>query len=148
MSKTWKAILGVILVYLFGCLSGAVSTSIFFQHKMIQFLRHPAVALSGELEKRLTKNLELDANQKQQVHECFLENLQQRKDLQKTIQPQVQALNQQTLERISAILRPDQREQFDQNVEKSKMRFRGTAAPLNSPAASLPATNAGAGSPP
>ena len=155
MNKTWKAVLGVILIYIFGCLSGAVSTSIFFHHRMIAFLQHPAIALSAALEKRLTGNLGLDANQKQQVHGYFLDNLQQRRQLQRQIQPQVQALNQQTLQQISAILRPDQKELFDQNVEKLKKRFGAAAANPNTenPASppvqpAAPATNSGAGSPP
>ncbi len=123
MNKTWKAVLGVILIYIFGCFSGMVSTSIFFHHRMLIFLQHPAVALSAALEKRLTGNLGLDADQKEKVHACFEENLQQRKELQKQIQPQVQALNHQTIQEVTAILHPDQTELFQQNIEKVRKHF-------------------------
>lgn len=155
MTSHWKAVLGVILIYIFGCFSGVVSTSIFFHQKMLYFLQHPGVVASAALEKRLTGNLHLDADQKQQVHTYFLENLQKRKDLQKTIQPQVLMLNLQTFQQITAILHPDQAELFQQNVEK--FRKRSGAAALNpsagNPSASNaqpapPATNSGAGSPP
>jgi hypothetical protein len=155
MNKTWKAVLGVILIYIFGCFSGVVSTSIFFHHRMLVFLQHPAVALSAALEKRLTGNLGLDANQKQQVHDYFLENLQQRKQLQKQIQPQVQMLNQQTVQQVTAILHPDQAELFHQNVEQFRKRMAANAVNPNTenPSASqvqpaAPATNSGAGNPP
>jgi hypothetical protein len=155
MSKTWKAVLGVILIYIFGCFSGAVSTSIFFHHKMLEFLKHPGVAELAVLEKQLTGNLGLDDDQKKQVHACFLENLEQRKELQKQIQPQVQALNRQTRQEITAILHPGQVELFNQNIEKFRKRWAPTAFNQNAenPSApqvqpTSPATNSGTGQPP
>ena len=155
MNKTWKAVLGVILIYLFGCFSGAVSTSIFFHHKMLNFWQNPAVAGLAAQEKRLTGNLGLDANQKQQVHGCFAEYLQQRKELQKQIQPQVQMLNRQTFHEITAILNPDQAKRFHQNIENFRKHFgaktldpnAGNPSPPNAQPAA-PATNSGAGQPP
>jgi hypothetical protein len=155
MNKTWKAVLGVMLIYFFGCFSGAVSTSIFFHHKMIEFLQHPAVAASKALEKRLTGNLGLDANQKQQVDDYFLDNLQQRRELQKQIHPQIQVLNGQTVQEIVTILRPDQRELFHQNVDKFREHLGANAfnpnvenlfSPVVQPVG--PATNSGVGQPP
>ncbi len=155
MNKTWKAILGVILIYLFGCLSGAVCTSLFMHHRVLYFLHHPFVAASAAMEKRLTGNLGLDANQKQQVHGYFIENLKHRGELQKEIQPQVQALNRGTVQQIAAILNPDQAKRFHQNIEDFRKRLAakasnqdaGNSSPPNvQPAA--PATNSGAGEPP
>ena len=155
MNKTWKAVLGVILIYLFGCFSGAVSTSIVFHHKMAAFLQHPGVVMTEAREKRLTGNLGLDANQKQQVHEHFLENLQRRKELQMEIKPQVQMLNRQTLQQVVAILHPDQTERFQQNLERFRKRLAANAsnqdaenpsAPQVQPAS--PTTRSGADSSP
>ena len=150
MSKTWKAVLGVFVIYLFGCFSGVVSTSIFFHHKMLIFLKHPGTVLLATMEKRMTGNLSLDANQKQQVHDYFLQNLQQRKELQKQIQPQVQELNRQMIKEINTVLHPDQQERFRENVAQFKHRF--VDNPLNPNAAnqqpSSPATNSSAGQQP
>jgi len=158
MNKTWKAVLGVILIYIFGCVSGGVSTSIFFHRKMIAFLQHPAIAASAELERRLTGNLGLDANQKQEIHGYFLDNLQQRKELQKQIQPQIQTLNRQTAQQITAILHPDQAELFHENIEKFRKNFGATpsnpdtenpsAAQVQSAPPAASTTNTGAGNPP
>jgi hypothetical protein len=128
MNKTWKAVLGIFVIFLFGCFSGAVCTSIFFHNRMAAFLQHPAVTLSAALEKRLTGNLDLDANQRQQVHEYFMENLQQRKVVQKEIQPQIQMLNRQTFQQVSAILHPDQAARFQQNIELFRKRAKAMAA--------------------
>ena len=155
MNKTWKAVFGVILIYLFGCFSGAVSTSLFSHHKTLGLLQHPAMAVTVALEKSLTGNLGLDASQKRQVHEYFLENLRRRKELQMGIEPQVQMLNRQTFQQVAAILRPDQAERFRQNVEQLRKRLAANAsnqdaenpsAPQVQPAS--PTTRSGAGSSP
>jgi hypothetical protein len=155
MTSHWKAVLGVILIYIFGCASGVVSTSIFFHQRMLNFLQHPGVVEAAMVEKRLTGNLGLDANQKQQVHDYFLANLQERRELQKQIQPQVLESYRQTVKQITAILHPDQAELFHQNIEKFRKRW-GTAA-LNPSAGNPsapnaqptpPTTNSGAASPP
>jgi hypothetical protein len=128
MTTHWKAVLGVILIYVFGCFSGAFSVSIFLHHKLLNVLQHPGVALMQALEHRLTANLGLDPTQKEKVHDYFLENLQSRRELQKQIQPQVQALNQQTVQQITAILRPDQAQTFNDNLDRLRKRF-GTLSP-------------------
>jgi hypothetical protein len=155
MTSHWKAVLGVVLIYLFGCFSGFISTSIFARHKLIDLLQHPGIAISAALEKRMTGNLHLDADQKQKIHEYFLENLDQRRTVQKQIQPQIQALNQTTFQQISTVLNPDQRDIFHDNVERFRRRLSASALgkeadnliPLT--ASSVPsATNPAVGSPP
>jgi len=123
MTTHWKAIVGVILVFVFGFLSGILCLSIVVQHRMLAFYQHPAVALSSALEKRLTGNLHLDANQQQKVNDIFAENLRQRKELQKQIQPKVQAVNLETFRQINLVLHPDQLDLFHQNLEKFHRRL-------------------------
>jgi len=117
MNKIWKAVLGVVLIYLFGCLSGVVCTSIFVHNKVLEIMQHPGLAAEKALEKRLTGNLRLDPGQRAQIDGFFLDNLQQRKELQKQIHPQVQSLNGQTVAQVLAILRPDQKDIFHQNID-------------------------------
>ena len=155
MSKTWKAIIGVILIYIFGCVSGAVCTSIFAHRALIAFLQHPAVAASKALENRLTGNLHLDPNQRLQVDGFFLDNLQQRRELQKQIHPQIQALNTQTVQQILTILRPDQKDLFHHNIDTFRQNLGATAFDSNvenlfsaQAQPTWPATNSGASQPP
>jgi hypothetical protein len=123
MSSHWKAVIGIFVIYAFGCFSGAICTSIFVHHKILDFLKHPAVAMSAALEKRLTGNLQLNADQQRQVDACFQENLAQRREVQKQVQPQVQALNRKTFDQILAILHPDQTDRFRENVEAFRKRW-------------------------
>jgi hypothetical protein len=155
MTSHWKALVGVFLIFVLGCFFGGVATSIFFHHRMVVFLKNPNGALSAALEKRLTGNLDLDENQKQQIHECFEENMKRRKELQKRIQPQGRTINQQTIRRIDALLRPDQARIFHQNVEGFRKRLgamsynRDAENVFSSPAQDTDSsTNSAAGSPP
>ncbi|MCE0482882.1 MAG: hypothetical protein LV479_01435 [Methylacidiphilales bacterium] len=140
MTTTWKAVLGIVLIFIFGFVCGITSTSIYAHRKMVEFLQHPALTVSNTLERRLTHNLNLDSDQKQRIHELFLANLDQRKQLQEQIQPQVRVLNRQTFMEINSVLRPDQREQFHQNLAQIRRRF-GPALPDES------TNQIGAGSP-
>src|SRR5258708_37530056 len=110
MSSHWKAVLGIILIFVFGCLSGVLSTSIYFHHEAIDVFTGGPEGAAKLMERRMTHNLVLDENQRQKIHELFMENMRQRKLLQKEIQPQVQTLNRETFKQINAVLRPEQRE--------------------------------------
>jgi hypothetical protein len=128
MTTHWKAILGVILIFVLGFASGVVGSSIFVHRKIVAFLQHPGAVAEAALEKRLTRNLALDENQKQQVHGYFEENLKSRKELNKQIQPQIRMLNIDTFQKITSVLRPDQQDLFKKNVEEMRNRFSKVAA--------------------
>ena len=127
MNSHWKAILGVILIFILGFASGVVCSSIFVHRKMAAFLQHPGVLAQAALEKKLTHNLVLDENQKRQIHSFFQENLESRRELNKQIQPSVRAVNLETFQKIRLVLRPDQQELFRQNLEEFRKRFKVAA---------------------
>lgn len=150
-----KAVLGVILVFILGCIAGWLGASVVHYRQTTLMLQRGPEATAELLENRMTRNLDLDAAQQQQIHTDFMENLRQRKLLQTQIQPQVQLLNRATMQQIMAILRPDQAEHFRQNVSQFRQRF--GKGPFNpnaespSPAVAQPevgATNSSVGTPP
>jgi hypothetical protein len=150
MTTHWKAILGVLLVFIFGCFCGVAAASIIFHHKMTAFLQHPAVAASEAFEKRVTRNLSLDAGQKEKIHQLFLDNLKQHQQLQREIQPQVLRLNFETFQEINSVLRPDQAETFHNNIAdlrkrfaKAGLNFETLNPPVGNSAPGAPVTNSG-----
>ncbi len=122
MTSHWKAIFGVLLIFVLGFTAGIVCSSIFVHRKMIAFLQHPGVAVQAALERRLTRKLNLDENQKKQIHDIFVENLQDRRELGRQIQPQVRMVNIETFQKINSVLRPDQQETFRRNLEELHTR--------------------------
>jgi hypothetical protein len=145
MLAHWRAILGVILVFVFGCVAGAFTASIHYHHRLIRILQHPGAAVAAEMEKRLTGNIGLDANQKQEVHAIFLENAQHRKEVQKQVQPQIQALNQRLLSQIAAILRPDQAALYQKNLTRLHKRLLVAVPDQTAPLPGSSPTPVGAG---
>jgi len=125
MSSSWKASIGVLVVFLLGWTAGVLCHMIYDHHQVIQIIRNGTVpeAVAKVFEQRMTRNLDLSADQEQQIHDFFIENIQQRRDLQKQIQPQVQEANKQTLRQIMSVLTPDQQAKLKDNLAEFRQRF-------------------------
>ncbi len=123
MSPTWKAAIGVILVFILGWFGGALTTLVIARHKALALAQHGPEALAIVLERQTTRNLRLNDTQKTQLHSLIVQNLQERMELQKQIQPQVKSANRQTLQQIDSLLTPDQQQRFHDNLVLFKERF-------------------------
>ncbi|MCE0522344.1 MAG: hypothetical protein LV480_05475 [Methylacidiphilales bacterium] len=148
MSKTWRAVVGIFFIFVLGWVGGALTTAIVMHHKALVLLRGGPQAVMTLLERRTTHNLGLNASQQQQVHAAFMENLQQRLELQRQVQPQVKALNYRTLQEIDAVLTPDEQEQFQKNLAQFKERFGRNPfnnTETNASTAPTPPVNTGSG---
>jgi hypothetical protein len=115
---TAKAVTGIFLVFFLGAVAGGLLSSIFFAHRAAAFLQRGGVAYVELLERRTTHGLGLDPGQKEQVHRLLMMNLAERQRLQLQIQPQIQALNKETMRQIRTVLRPDQEEGFRKNLRE------------------------------
>ena len=156
MSPTWKAALGVIVIFILGWFGGALSVWIFAHHRMMVLATGNTQAITMLLERQTTRGLKLDDSQKAQIHDLLLQNVRERKELQKQVQPQVWTDNRQTMAAINALLTPEQQQKFQDNLLLFKARFGRT--PLNTgpeetatntaPATAGPGTNSAVGSSP
>ena len=123
MNATWKAVVGILLVFVLGWLGGALTTAIIIRHKALVTVQRGPAAILLMLERQTTRSLGLNESQKSQLHALMEKNVQQRFELQKQIQPQVQAINRETLQEIDALLTPDQQQRFRDNLIRFKDRF-------------------------
>jgi len=147
MNPTWKAALGIILIFILGWFGGALTTLVIARHKALALIQRNPEALAIVLERQTTRNLGLNDDQKTHLHTLIVENLKQRMELQKQIQPQVKTVNRQTLQEIDALLTPDQQQRFQDNLVLFKERFGRN--PFNvgadyKPAPTAPPENVGA----
>lgn len=148
MNPTWKAAAGVILIFILGWFGGALTTLVIARHKALALIQRNPEALAIVLERQTTRNLGLNDDQKTHLHALFVENLQQRMDLQKQVQPQVRVVNRQTLQEIDALLTPEQQQRFHDNLVLFKERFGRNPFNVgadNKPAQTATPENAGAG---
>jgi hypothetical protein len=140
MSSTWKAALGVIVIFILGWFGGALTTLIIAHHKIIALAQGNSQALTTLLERQTTRGLKLDEGQRAKLHDLLLQNVRERKELQKQIQPQVWTDNRQTMDAINAVLTPEQRQKFQDNLLLFKAHFGRN--PLNTGPEETAATNA------
>jgi len=123
MNPTWKAAIGIILIFILGWFGGALTTLIIAHHKIIALAQGNSQALTTLLERQTTRGLRLDDGQRVKLHDLLLENVRERKELQKQVQPQVWTYNRQTMDAINAVLTPDQRQKFEDNLLLFKAHF-------------------------
>jgi len=155
MNPTWKAVLGVILIFILGWLGGALTTLIIAHHKMMALTRDPQAA-AILLMRQTTHGLGLNDSQKEQLRTLVLDNVKERMELQRQIQPQVWTFNRQTMQEIDAILTPAQQQKFQDNLLLFKGRFGRNplntgpdeAVPATTNVSPSPSTNAAAGNSP
>jgi hypothetical protein len=152
MSPTWKAALGVIVIFILGWVGGSMTTLIISHHKILALSQGNSQALTALLERQMTRGLKLDDGQRAKLHDLLLENVRQRKELQRQVQPQVWTCNRQTMDAINALLTPEQRQKFEDNLLFFKARFGrnplNTGPEESAPSAVGSSTNAATATPP
>jgi hypothetical protein len=118
MNMTWKAVAGVLLIFVLGCIFGGVSTLVVARHHLVAAMQRGPDAAAPVLERRLTRGMDLSAQQKDRLHGIIVQYLHDRVNLQKTLRPQVRALNQDTMKEIDAVLTPEEQARFRDNVAR------------------------------
>jgi hypothetical protein len=143
MTSTWKAAAGIILIFVFGCISGALSTSLFLHNEVLMLDRNPS-EVADILESRFTRHLGLDQAQHAQIHDILMSYLQQRRALMARMQPELQENNRQMLAQIRSVLHPDQMAGFKDNLVQLRRRLAGAAfrPPEMGPSGTIGTTNA------
>jgi hypothetical protein len=125
--RDWKSTLGVLLIFVLGCLAGAFLSLAVVHHRVVQMLQRGSPAYEQFLERRLSRGLHLDADQREKFHEALVANIEARKKIQlqvqPQIQPQIQEANEQTKQQLKTILQPGQLATLRQNIEDFRHRF-------------------------
>jgi Spy/CpxP family protein refolding chaperone len=123
--KRWKSILGVLLVFLLGALAGAAVVHRVDRQGAEAVLSGRGGATGDLIVRRLTRSLDLDPAQRDQVRAIVTETRREIIEIRKPVQAQVEATIERSRARVRAILRPDQQEKFDRiRAERRKRRGR------------------------
>lgn len=105
--KNWKAIVGVLLVFVLGMMAGGLGTIGVIRHRLV------TRGFSDVIVRRLSWELRLDAGQRQQVRIIVSEAQQEMRPVRERVFENAES-------KIRAALRPDQQAKFDELVAKSK----------------------------
>jgi hypothetical protein len=119
--KNWKAIVGVIAIFILGGLAGSMTTIGLVRHRLAH--GHGSQMLQDLIVRRLSWDLRLDRDQRDQLRVIVAQGHEDMKVIRKQIQPQVEELLSRSEAKVRAMLRPDQQEKFDKLIAERKAQW-------------------------
>ncbi len=111
--KRWKSIVGVLLVFLLGALSGAAISHRYDRRNVEAVLSGRGDSTVDLVVRRLSRSLDLDPAQQDQVRAIVSETHREIVEIRKPVRSRVMATLESSRVRVRTILRPDQQEKFD-----------------------------------
>ncbi len=114
----WQIRVAAIVIFLLGFAAGALALNAYKRWD-----RSGAEASRRDGFERMLESLQLNADQKTQVHQILGDTRQQLHALRKESEPRVGEIRRQADERLQKVLTPDQWRQFQQ--ERDRMPRRG-----------------------
>lgn len=118
--KPVKPVLGIILVFILGIVCGSFVTYRIPQSRIESFLKGGPQAREEHLVTRLTKELGLDNQQREQVKVIIHETHEDIRQIRQKTLPQIEAALNGSQQRISVLLRPEQQITFKKIVAEHK----------------------------
>jgi hypothetical protein len=143
--RTFKRILGVLLIFFFGLFIGAAVTGAGAMQKLRETLLGGPEAVMDVVVRRLDHELKLDDEQKRKLQGIVDDAHIKLRQSHEKIRPEVEQTLHEAEERTRAILYPAQVKKFDDMVHRSRERWKGSEAPAATPppvATPAPATPA------
>ena len=119
----WKAIAGIVLVFILGGLAGVFGTMCICRHRGDWMWGSPH-AYGEAVVRRLDHELKLSPEQRKQVEVIVNDARADIKEIRKQAQPKIDAMFEQAVNKISAVLSPEQRVKFEKVVEQKKERMK------------------------
>lgn len=124
----WQVRLAALLIFVLGFAAGALALNAYKR------LRHTnGEAFRQNRFERMLDSLQLNADQKTQVHQILGDTRQQLQALRKESEPRVEEIRRQADERLQKVLTPDQWKQFQQERDKMRGRDRRSRDSSGSP---------------
>ena|SRR5579862_1860907 len=124
---TRRAYLYFTLTIILGAVLGGAGVYYYLWH--FGRLQHPGGFNKAHAEAHLKRELNLSADQMQQLDQIFNEGSKKIEDLQKQVDPQFQAIHMETRAHIRQILDPEQAKKFDVLVKEMDERRKRRGLP-------------------
>jgi hypothetical protein len=139
--RTFRRILGVLLIFIFGMFVGAVVTGAGVTQKLRELVMGGEEAVMDVVVKRLDRELKLDPEQKRKVQVIVDDARIRLRQSRAKIQPEVEKALHDAEDQTRAILYPNQVQKFDNLIAKSRQRWKaavGELPPTPAPSTSVP----------
>ncbi len=116
--KRWKAVLGVISIFILGTIAGGIISSAIIRHCQ-PWGRPPS---REEVVRKLSRRLDLDANQRAQVEVIVNDAHNQMREMRREDKPKIDSILTDAQAKIMTVLRPNQKQKFDKLIARWKER--------------------------
>lgn len=123
--KKWRAIVGVILVFLLGALAGTLVTFTICHHRAESGFREEPGRMRDFVVRRLSRELHLDQAQVEQLRTIVQETHVEIRNVRRQFRPQIEEILTRSQDRVRTILRPDQREKYERIIADQRKRRMG-----------------------
>lgn len=121
MSKV-KAIAGILLIFVSGAIVGTLVTRMIYENRIDALAGGDIRTRDAAILKRLSRQLDLDEEQKKKVMAVVREIRQDMERAAQPVRPQVKAALVNGSEKIKGMLRPDQLEKYEKILARKKLR--------------------------
>lgn len=121
MSKV-KAIAGILLIFVSGAIVGTLVTRMVYENRIDALAGGDIRTRDAAILKRLSRQLDLDEEQKKKVMAVVREIRQDMERVAQPVRPQVKAALVKGSEKIKEMLRPDQLEKYEKILARKKLR--------------------------
>jgi hypothetical protein len=121
--KNWKAILGVVVVFLLGMTAGGFLTGAVAAKRLNRLLHGQTAYTAEEITRRLSRQLRLDAGQREQMLTLVQAVQAQITDARGQCQPKILAALDDFYTKARVVMRPDQLERYDKVVAEHKAKW-------------------------
>lgn len=115
----WQVRVAALLIFVLGFAAGALALNGYQR-----WSRSRAEGSRQQRFERLLDRLQLNADQKTEVHQILSETREQLQNLRKESEPRFDAIRQQADERLQKVLTPEQWKQFQQERDANRGRER------------------------
>ncbi len=120
--KKWKAVSGVILVFLLGVLAGGLADRMVCWHRVEAIISGGPAARRELIIRKLSCELKLNAEQKAKLEEIAKDTHAQIHEVKKQIKPQVDAIIAASADKVRAMLTPEQKVKFEKFLAEKRAR--------------------------
>lgn len=115
----WQVRVAALLIFVLGVAAGALALNGYQR-----WSRSRAEGSRQQRFEQMLDRLQLNADQKTQVHQILSETREQLQNLRKESEPRFDAIRQQADERLQKVLTPEQWKQFQQERDANRSRER------------------------
>jgi hypothetical protein len=122
--KKWKIWGGIITLFLFGVITGSLTTVLLMKHHYKNILIKGPPPINRLMTGYMTRNLELSDKQCEEIRKITDRYSQQMMEISQQARMDIRDITEQQAEEIKNTLNDSQRTLFERNIKNLKERFR------------------------